>query len=123
MAPWLDLTMGNPGIDAIERIDPWLARPALRPIARAFAGGLPLDDPRVSPINADHTGMPPITVHVGTRDITLADSRLLAERVAAAGGEITVHEAVGSPHVHPLLPTPEGRAARRSLIATVAAGV
>lgn len=119
IAPWVDLAMSNPGIEAIERVDPWLARPAFRPIARAFAPGVDLADPGVSPINAVLTDLAPITVYVGTRDITLADTRLLRDRVIAAGGEITVHEAPGSPHVHPLLPTPEGRAARRSFIETV----
>jgi monoterpene epsilon-lactone hydrolase len=119
LAPWLDLTMTNPGIDAIEPHDPWLARAGLRPVAAAWAGDLALDDPRVSPIAADLGGLPPITVYVGTRDITLADSRLLADKVRAAGGRITLHEEPGSPHVHPLLPTPEGRRARASLLEAV----
>ncbi|MDT0201071.1 alpha/beta hydrolase fold domain-containing protein [Nocardioides sp. AE5] len=122
MAPWLDLAMDNPGIDAVEAIDPWLARPAMRPIAAAVAGDVPVDDPRVSPVRGDLAGLPPITVHVGTRDITLPDCRLLVERVHAAGGAAELVESPGSPHVHPMLPTPEGRAARASLLSTLAAG-
>src|SRR3546814_13415949 len=53
--------------------------------------------------------------------MALADVRRLRERVLAAGGSI-VHESPGSPHVHPLLPTPEGRAARRVFLDAVVAG-
>jgi acetyl esterase/lipase len=122
MAPWLDLAMDNPDIDLIEPVDPWLARPAIRPMARAVAGTLRLDDPRVSPVRGSSGNLPPVTVLVGTRDMTLADVRLLRERVLAAGGSIVVHESPGSPHVHPLLPTPEGRAARRVFLDAVVAG-
>ena len=38
IAPWLDLEMKNPGIDAVEPHDPWLTRPGLRPAAAAWAG-------------------------------------------------------------------------------------
>ena len=114
IAPWLDLTMSNPGIDAVERIDPWLARPGLRPVARAWANGLPLDDPRLSPIHGGLNGVPPVDLWVGTRDITLPDCRLLRELLpteSLAG----YHEQADAIHDTPLLPVPEGRAARQSI--------
>ncbi|WP_224769290.1 alpha/beta hydrolase fold domain-containing protein [Nocardioides ochotonae] len=119
MAPWLDLRMANPGIDAVEPHDPWLARPALHAVARSWAGGLPLTDPRVSPVlGSDEAlaALPPVELWVGTRDITLPDTRLLAERLRAAGVAVRLHEEPGAIHVHPLLPVPEGRAARRELV-------
>ncbi|MQW77121.1 alpha/beta hydrolase fold domain-containing protein [Nocardioides sp. dk4132] len=119
MAPWLDLRMANPGIDAVEPHDPWLARPALHAVARSWAGGLPLTDPRVSPVLATDealAALPPVELWVGTRDITLPDTRLLAERLRAAEVAVRLHEEPGAIHVHPLLPVPEGRAARRELV-------
>ena len=119
MAPWLDLRMANPGIDAVEPHDPWLARPALHAVARSWAGGLPLTDPRVSPVLATDealAALPPVELWVGTRDITLPDTRLLAERLRAAGVAVRLHEEPGAIHVHPLLPVPEGRAARHELV-------
>ncbi len=118
VAPWLDLAMANPQVDALEPHDPWLSRAGLRPVADVWAGGLPLTDPRISPIHASLADLPPIEAHVGSRDITAPDTRLLVKKVlATAGGQARLHEAIGSPHVHPLLPTPEGRAARRTLVA------
>ena len=123
IAPWLDLEMKNPGIDAVEPRDPWLTRPGLRPAAAAWAGALPLDDPRVSPINGPLDGLPATLLLVGDRDITLPDCRLLRDR---ATGRLEYVEVPGAIHVHPLLPTPEGREGRdhvvRHLRRTAAAG-
>ena len=115
IAPWLDLTMSNPGIDAIEPHDPWLFRAGLRPIADAWTGGLALDDPRLSPINGELEGLPPTQILVGTRDITLADCRLLRDRMPA-GTPLSYHEEPGALHVYPLLPVPEAKAGRRAII-------
>ncbi len=119
MAPWLDLSMANPEVDALEPYDPWLSRAGLRPVAAAWAGGLALTDPRISPLFGSMVDLPPVEVFVGTRDITLCDARVLIDTIRAAGGSAGLHEAVGAPHVHPLLPIPEGRRARARLLATV----
>ena len=121
LAPWLDLAIDNPGIDAIEPYDPWLARPGLRPIAAAWAGDLDLKDPRVSPICGDLTALPPLQILVGTRDITLADCRTLRDRLPP-GTPLTYHEEPGALHVYPLLPVPEAAAGRRAIAAHIRAG-
>ncbi len=113
IAPWLDLEMANPGIDAVEPHDPWLSRPGLRPLAAAWAGSLALDDPRVSPIHGPLDDLPPTLLTVGDRDITLPDCRLLCDQ---AGASVDYVEVPGAIHVHPLLPTPEGREGRRRIV-------
>ncbi|MBB2943484.1 acetyl esterase/lipase [Actinoplanes lutulentus] len=120
IAPWLDLTMSNPGIDEIEPTDPWLYRAGLRPIADAWTGGLELDDPRLSPIHGDLDGLPPLQVLVGTRDITLPDCRLLRDRLPAAT-KVTYHEQEGAIHVYPLLPVPEAKAGRAAIVEHITA--
>ncbi|SNY69329.1 Acetyl esterase/lipase [Paractinoplanes atraurantiacus] len=111
IAPWLDLTMSNPEVDALEPHDPWLARAGLRPIAAAWAGELALDDPRVSPLYGDLSQLPPAQILVGTRDITMPDCRLLRDRVPG----LTYHEQEGAIHAYPLLPVPEAAAGRRAI--------
>lgn len=109
IAPWLDLAIRNPEVDELERHDPWLARPGLRACAEAWAGEMSMDDPRVSPLFGSMEGLPPIDLYVGTRDIGLADARLLAERAP----DVRYHEERGAVHVYPLLPfVPEGARAR-----------
>jgi monoterpene epsilon-lactone hydrolase len=123
IAPWLDLGMSNPGIDEVEPHDPWLTRPGLRVVADAWAGDLPLQDPRVSPLHGRLEGLPPVDLWVGSRDITLPDCRLLRHRLAETGGDVTYHEEPGAIHVFPLLPVPEGRRARRSIVERMRAGL
>ncbi len=118
IAPWLDLTMSNPGIPAVERVDPWLTRAGLHPVAASWAGDVPLTDPRLSPINGRFDDLPPLQVLVGTRDITLPDCRLLRDRVAA-GTPLTYHEEPGAIHVYPLLPVPEAKAGREAIVGHV----
>jgi acetyl esterase/lipase len=117
IAPWLDLALRNPAIADVESRDPWLSRPGLRLCAQAWADQLSLDDPRVSPLFGELPAVPPIELYVGSRDITVADCRVLRDRVPSA--RLRDHEEPGAVHVYPLLPTPEGRAARRELVAHV----
>jgi hypothetical protein len=53
-------------------------------------------------------------MYVGDRDITLADCRVFRDRVPR--GRLEYHEQPGGLHVYPLLPVPEGRAARRDVL-------
>lgn len=113
IAPWLDLAIRNPEVDAVEGRDPWLTRAGLRACAEAWAGALSMDDPRVSPLFGRLDDLPPVDIHIGTRDIGLPDARALAAR----GPSVTLFEAPGAVHVHPLLPlVPEGRKARAQLL-------
>ena len=113
VSPALDLTLTNPEIDVVEPRDPWLARPGTRAAIELWRGDLPITDPLVSPLFGDLAGLGPLTVFSGTRDITSPDTRLLVSRARAAGVEVDHHEEEGLVHVHPLLPVPEGRRARR----------
>jgi acetyl esterase/lipase len=117
MAPWLDAGLRNPGIAAVEPCDPWLSTPGLHVIAQAWADDIPLDDPRVSPLFGDLSIVPHIDLYVGDRDITVADCRVLREKAPA--GRVRYHEAPGALHVYPLLPAPEGRAARHEMLENV----
>ena len=112
MAPWLDLTMANPEIPAVEERDPWLARAALHGVAASWAGTLDVHDPRVSPLFGPMDALPPVDLWIGDRDITLPDARLLRDALP----DVTWHELPGGIHVVPILPVPEGRAARTEMI-------
>ena len=103
--------------------DPWLGREGTRVHIDLWRDGLPLDDPLVSPIAADLAGLGPISLYVGTRDILWPDARVLAARAREAGVELDLHEQEGLVHVYPLTPSPEGRAARTSIVSTLARAV
>ncbi|MFF8267001.1 alpha/beta hydrolase fold domain-containing protein [Streptomyces sp. NPDC016562] len=119
VSPWLDVTMSHPDQAAIEASDPVQARPGLREAGRLYAGTLAADDPRVSPLYGTFAGLAPLTVFSGTRDVLATDSRELLRRARAEGAEVDLHEEAGMPHGYPLLPVPEGRAARERIVELV----
>jgi len=108
ISPALDLTFGNPRIPRVQPSDPWLGVPGGRLLADRWRGDLALTDPAVSPLAGDLTGLGPVTLLTGTRDVLNPDAHLLADRARAAGVPLTLHEEVGELHVYPLLPTAAG---------------
>jgi len=67
--------------------------------------------PLVSPLYADHTGLPPMLIHVGAREILRDDSTRLAERASAAGVRVELAIWPVVPHVWQIAHriVPEGR--------------
>lgn len=116
ISPVLDLSLTNPLIDAVQPDDPWLTREGLLEFAKRWCGELLMADPLVSPLSADVTGLGPVTLFSGTRDILNPDARSLVDKATAAGVDIDYHEQPGLVHVYPLTPTPEGRAARAIIV-------
>jgi acetyl esterase/lipase len=114
-APWLDLGLRHPGIAAQEPLDHVLSLDYLRAAAAEYAGDLSYDDPRVSPIQADLHGLPPITIHVGSRDLGLPDALDFAERARAAEVPIDLHVVPDQIHGYWVLPLPEAKQLRRDL--------
>ncbi|MEV7387900.1 alpha/beta hydrolase fold domain-containing protein [Streptomyces sp. NPDC091215] len=120
IAPWLDLTLANPGIPEAEARDPWLTSSSLLEAGRGWAGGDDPAQPRLSPINGPLDQLAPIDVYIGTRDLFYPDVRRLEERAAADGAAVNVTVCEGAVHVYPLVPVPEGRAAARAIVRSVA---
>jgi len=116
ISPALDLSLTNPEIDLVQPSDPWLGREGTRVFIEHWRGTLAITDPSVSPLAADLTGLGPLTVFSGTRDILHPDIRLLIGKARTACIDVDFHEEQGLVHVYPLTPTPEGRAARALLI-------
>ena len=116
ISPALDLSLTNPDIDRVQPNDPWLGRGGTRVFIKHWRGTVAISDPRVSPLAANLTGLGPLTVFSGTRDILHPDIRLLIDKATSAGIDVDYHEEQGLVHVYPLTPTPEGRAARALLI-------
>jgi monoterpene epsilon-lactone hydrolase len=116
ISPWLDVATDRPEQREIASADPILGIPGLVEAGRTYAAGLPLDDPRVSPLHGDLRGLPATTVFTGTADLLNPDSHRLEQACAGAGVPCELVEAPGAPHAYALMPTPEARAARRRMI-------
>jgi epsilon-lactone hydrolase len=112
LSPWCDLTHGGDTIRTLDGIDPTLDLDhLLSPMARAYAGGQPLESPEISPLFADVAkGFPPTLITTGTRDILLSDCARLSTKLRKAGVEVDLRVTEGMWHVfefYPHLPEAE----------------
>lgn len=99
ISPWLDLSMQGDSYETRADQDIFSQPAQLKSMARTYlARQVAPEDPRVSPVFADLSGLPPVLVQAGTADITYDDSVLLAERVAAAGGQCQIQAWQGMCH-------------------------
>ncbi|UVY85388.1 alpha/beta hydrolase [Brachybacterium sp. NBEC-018] len=118
IAPALDLRMQNPEIDAVQPHDPWLVKTGQLELTERWIGEHG-EDPVLNPFLGDLRGLGPLLLFSGTRDLLNPDTRLFVRRARREGAPIEYHEAPGQIHVHPLLPTPEGREARARIVRAV----
>ena len=65
----------------------------------AYLGGADPADPLASPLLADLTGLPPLLLHVGEREVLRDDSVRLAEKARAAGTPVSLTVFPVVPHV------------------------
>ena len=121
ISPWLDITGTDPQLAVIAPHDPWLAVPGSHFAGGVYRGALPETDPLVSPLYGDLHGLGSLTMFSGTRDILNADATKFLSLARAAGLAIDYHEVPGMIHVFPILPIPEGTAAR-AIVARSMAG-
>lgn len=117
ISPALDASMQNPEIDArnLPEIDPMLTH-SFYLASEAWAAGTPLDHPYISPMYGDLTGLPPITVYVGTREMLWPDSQKFCVLAKEQGVEIDYREWPGMNHCFCIYPIPEGIATQDEMI-------
>ncbi|MEU5540515.1 alpha/beta hydrolase fold domain-containing protein [Streptomyces sp. NPDC020362] len=98
-SPWADLTVTGDSYTSKAEVDPSVTACALRTRARDYAAGTGLNDPRLSPVHADLTGLPPLLVQAGSHEVLLDDALRLAARAAADDVAVTLEITPGVPHV------------------------
>ena len=72
-------------------------------------------DPMVSPLYGSMHGLPPTDIYAGTWDVLYTDVVKAYDKMKAAGVDVRLHVGEKMDHVYPLLPTPEGKAARKEI--------
>lgn len=112
-SPWADLTDSGDTASTLRDADPMLDYEGiLGPSARAFAAGLDLRDPRVSPLYADFSkGFPPTLIQEGTKTTFLSTSVRVYQALDAAGRSPAIDMYEGMVHVFQQLPIPEAETA------------
>lgn len=117
ICPWLEADPSHPDQPAIEPRDAILTIRGIADAGRMYAGAAGVSDPRVSPIHADWSGLPPILSFGGGNDILVVDARALKAKLPA----VDYRELGGMIHDWPIFTFPESRAAQAQM-ASFAAG-
>ncbi len=90
ISPWLDLTGSGDSLVYNGKKEVMLQPDAVRKGAQLYHGDMAADDPQCSPLFADHKGLPPMLVQVGSEEILLDDSRRMAASVEKASGDVSL---------------------------------
>ena len=120
-SPWADLSNAGDTAHTLENADPELTYvSSLENGALAFADGLDLTDPHVSPLYADfRKGFPPSLITEGTKCIFLSTSVRLYQVLEAAGQDTKLDVYEGMWHVFQQVPIPESEVAIRKSAAFI----
>ncbi|MGW6335973.1 alpha/beta hydrolase [Nocardia rhamnosiphila] len=102
LSPWLDLALTGDSMERLAASDPWTTKPTLDTFGKFYAGEVPLDNPKVSPLYMDFTGLPPILIHVSSSEILFDDATRARDSASAAGVAVEFRSWEGVPHVFQL---------------------
>lgn len=112
-APWLDLTLADPVIAAVEPHDLMLKIGTLRACGAMVAGSRDPASAEVSPLyrpQAELALLPPTRIWTGRHDLFIVDSRTFVSKLRAAGVDARLYEYEAAPHVFmAITPTREAK--------------
>ncbi len=113
LSPWLDLSNRNPSVQGNEKTDVMLNQQLLDEYREQYAPGIPVTDPRLSPILASVEGLPPCLIIVSEAETLQDDSVLLHQNILAHRGTSTLVAWPKVPHAFPVMARllPEARQA------------
>ena len=104
LSPWLDLGQDRSAHPDLVRRDVLLSPGWLAACARAYADPASWADPAVSPLHAEHRGLPPLLIQAGGDELLAPDASQLAARASAAGVDVSYTRWPGMWHDFTLQP-------------------
>lgn len=102
MSPWADLSLTGDSLVTREPSDPLLSSVVLKEVADLILQGHSPQDPYISPVYGDYTGLPPLLVLVGGREILFDDARRVVEAALRDHVDATLDIEHRMIHVYPL---------------------
>lgn len=100
MSPWTDLTAGGSSYKDNYEIDPVFGCGGDYLIHdSAYIGEHDAKNPYISPAFGDFTGFPPMLIQVGTCEMLLSDSEIVAKKALEAGVKVRLSKYEGMFHV------------------------
>lgn len=122
LSPWLDATLSNPEIAAIDKIDPFLGVDGMKYGGAVYARDVDPKSYVVSPVYGSLKELAPISLFIGTRDIFFPDCRKLRDQAQAEGVRIDYREYDGMVHDWMLGPMPEAKHAVAEIVEILGRG-
>ncbi len=101
-SPWTDLTMTRPSLAGNARRDVMLPVGRFAEVAGLYLQGAAPDDPLASPVLGAWTDPPPALIAASKSEVLRDDAVAMAERLRAAGGDVTLELWQDMPHAWPL---------------------
>lgn len=123
LSPWADLRCTNGSYETQADADPLVGHRALSTYAASYAGDTDRADPALSPALGDLSGLPPVLIQVGGREVLVDDSVAVAAAIEAAGGEVTLQRWDEAIHVFQMLGAPESDEAIAGIVEFVGAHI
>ena len=91
VSPWTDLTMSGSTLATKDADDPLIHKAYLEELAAAYVpAGMDRKDPRLSPLYAELSDLPPILIQIGSAETLLDDAVRLAKAAGAADVPVTL---------------------------------
>jgi len=100
LSPWSDLELTGESFISRADIDPMVRKYMLVHMAGIYVPDGDLRNPLVSPVHADLSGLPPLLIHVGEREVIHDDAARVADNARKAGVDVTFNVWAGQIHVH-----------------------
>jgi monoterpene epsilon-lactone hydrolase len=98
-SPMTDLTLSGRSFVTKADVDPNISAEAIRTRIGEYLNGTEADNPLVSPIFADLTGLPPLLVQAGSHEVLLDDATRFAVKAAADDVAVVLDITPEVPHV------------------------
>lgn len=99
MSPWLDLYCSGDSYQSLASVDPFATHEMAVAMGEAYVGqGGDRDDPLACPIKLDFSGLPPLLIQAGSREVFLDDARTAASAALAARVSVAFSEWEGMIH-------------------------
>ncbi len=99
LSPWVDLTQKNDSWIVNANFDHLVNKNEADRIAAAYLDGETPYNPIASPLFADMSGMPPVLIHAGSKEVLLDDALLLHKRMKQCGVKSQIKIWNDMPHV------------------------
>ncbi len=99
LSPWVNLCTDNESYELLAEVDPLLSAEISEWHSKRYLDGMSAQDPRVSPLFADHVDFPPVLIQIGDREVFLGDAVLMHQKLLQAGVQSVLEIGPGLFHV------------------------